>query len=296
MQIHLNKYLEYLEFEKRYSKHTIIAYKKDLNQFIEFYTVVFLKNKWSTVTNKEIRSWIASLIENENSTKTVNRKLSCLKSFYVFLNKKEILKTNPAKIVSAPKNKKSLPKFIEEKQINKLLDDVNFPKDYEGYRDLLIINIFYYTGIRLTELINLKLDDIDLENSRLKVLGKRNKERIIPLHREIVIQIEKYLKKRNTEITDNSCNYLLTTKKAKKLYPKLVYNIVNHSIGLVSTIQQKSPHVLRHTFATHMLNNGADLNAIKELLGHANLAATQIYTHNSFEKLKKTYKQSHPRD
>ena len=297
MQDYLEKYVAYLRYEKRYSEHTVIAYKKDLQQFITFFRALSAeRDSWEKVVNKDVRSWVANFIEQGNSTKTVNRKLSCLKSFFLFLNKKEIYALNPAKLVSAPKTKKSLPKFVEENQINTLLDHVEFDDDFEGVRDYLIINLFYYTGIRLSELINIKTVDLDLENSRIKVLGKRNKERIIPLHKEINKQIEKYIEYKESVINEEKIVFLFITKKGKKLYPKLVYRIVNKSIAMVSTINQKSPHVLRHTFATHMLNNGADLNAIKELLGHSNLAATQIYTHNSFEKLKKAYKQSHPRD
>ena len=296
MQVYLEKYIGYLKYEKRYSEHTVIAYKKDLEQFVHFFQSYSEGSLWEDVVNKDIRSWIANFVEEGNSTKTVNRKLSCLKSFYLFLNKKEIYISNPAKLVSAPKNKKSLPKFVEEKQINFLLDDIRFEDNFEGVRDKLIINLFYYTGIRLSELINIKVNDADIDNSRIKVLGKRNKERIIPLHNQIGVQIEEYLEYRKSIIKQEENPFLFITSKEKKLYPKLVYRIVNKSIAMVSTINQKSPHVLRHTFATHMLNNGADLNAIKELLGHSNLAATQIYTHNSFEKLKKAYKQSHPRD
>ncbi len=296
MQMLLNNYIEYLKFEKRYSPHTSTAYLKDLNQFVIFFESYTDKKSWFNVTNKDIRSWIASIIENGQTPKTANRKLSCLKSFYQYLNKKDIFLQNPAKLVTAPKNKKSLPKFIEEKQINFLIDNINFGNDFEGIRNHLIINIFYHTGIRLSELIELKLEDTDIIQSKIKVIGKRNKERVIPLNKELTNLIKKYLGHRKLQTGNDNNSYLLITVKNKKLYPKLVYNIVNQSIGLVSTIKQKSPHVLRHTFATHMLNNGADLNAIKELLGHANLAATQIYTHNSFEKLKKTYQQAHPRN
>ena len=296
MQQYLNEYINYLKFEKRYSAHTVIAYQEDLNQFINFYESYCSDNSWELVTNKDVRSWIANMVENKQSSRTVNRKLSCIKSFYLFLNKKNLFSKNPAKLVVAPKNKKSLPKFIEEKQINFLIDEIDFSNDFEGIRNHLIVSLFYYTGMRLSELIGLKEDSLDIKESKIKVLGKRNKERIIPLHREVIELIEQYLKARQIQLNSEKTSYLFITNKNKKLYPKLVYNIVNKSIAQVSTIEQKSPHILRHTFATHMLNTGADLNAIKELLGHANLAATQVYTHNSFEKLKKAYKQSHPRD
>ena len=296
MQVYLQKYIEYLKYEKRYSDHTVIAYKNDLEQFVNFFQSYSEGSLWENVVNKDIRSWIANFVEEGNSSKTVNRKLSSLKSFFLFLNKKEIYALNPAKLVSAPKNKKSLPKFIEEKQINFLLDEIRFEDSFEGQRDKLIIILFYYTGIRLSELINLEVNEVDTENSRIKVLGKRNKERIIPLHSKVKSHMKNYIISRNLLVKSSDIPFLFTTFKGSKLYPKLVYRIVNKSIAMVSTISQKSPHVLRHTFATHMLNNGADLNAIKELLGHSNLAATQIYTHNSFEKLKKVYQQAHPRD
>ena len=293
---YLNDYINYLKFEKRYSKHTAIAYHEDLSQFITFFETYSLDPSWEQVTNKDIRSWIASMVENKQSSKTVNRKLSCVKSFYLFLNKKNIFSQNPAKLVIAPKNKKSLPKFLEEKQINFLIDEIDFSNDFEGVRDHLIVSLFYYTGMRLSELIGLKEDSLDIKEFKIKVLGKRNKERIIPLHSKVIDLIEQYLEARILQLNGEKTPFLFITNKNKKLYPKLVYNVVNKAIAQVSTIDQKSPHILRHTFATHMLNNGADLNAIKELLGHANLAATQIYTHNSFEKLKKAYQQSHPRD
>ena len=296
MQELLDHYIEYLRFEKRYSKHTIIAYQKDLDQFITFYKSISTSESWQEVSNKNIRAWIASIIEDGQSSRTANRKLSCLKSFYQYLNKKNIFLQNPASLVTAPKNKKTLPKFIDEKQINSLIDDVDFGDEFEGIRNHLIISVFYHTGIRLSELIELQQKDIDLEQGKIKVLGKRNKERIIPLDNEVTNLMKEYLSHRKTQLNGENCTYLFITSKNKKLYPKLVYKIVNQSIGLVSTIKQKSPHVLRHTFATHMLNHGADLNAIKELLGHVNLAATQIYTHTSFEKLKKAYQQAHPRN
>jgi integrase/recombinase XerC len=292
----LNQYIDYLQFEKRYSKHTVVAYQKDLSQFISFCLEEKLNLDWSLVSSKDIRRWMSSLMEEGLIPKSVNRKLSSLKSFYKYLNQKQIFGNNPANMLSAPKISKSLPKFVEEKQLNRLIDEIDFGDDFEGRRNHLIIALFYHTGIRLSELIGIKIDDIDLVNSKLKVLGKRNKERIIPLHTEIVKLTTTYLKTRASQFQGLTIPNLFVTQKQKKLYPKLVYNIVNQSINLVSTIEKKSPHVLRHSFATHMLNKGADLNAIKELLGHANLAATQIYTHNSFEKLKQVYKMSHPRD
>jgi integrase/recombinase XerC len=292
----LNAYIDYLKYEKRYSAHTVLAYSKDLEQFFNYIEDLIDNPSWDHVNSKDVRLWLSDLVELGLSSKTINRKLSTLKSFYKFLNVKAYTDQNPVALLNAPKIPKSLPKFVEERQMNQLLDDIQFNDDFEGQRDKLILSLFYHTGIRLSELIELQLDNVDLKNSKIKVLGKRNKERIIPLHRELLDLIDQYLILRASQLDNTHSSYFFLTSKLRKLYPRLVYNIVNHSINLVSTIDQKSPHVLRHSFATHMLNNGADLNAIKELLGHANLAATQVYTHNSFEKLKQAYKLSHPRD
>ncbi len=291
-----DQYISYLLYEKRYSKHTVSAYEEDLGQFISFSENQFGIKSWESVTNKNIRLWLSDLMEQGFTAKSVNRKLSTLKSFFKFLNQKQILSQNPAALLTAPKIPKSLPHFVEEKQINQLIDQIAWEDDFEGYRDRLIITLFYSTGMRLSELINLKVNDVDLSDAKVKVLGKRNKERIIPLSNEVIDQVQYYLKEKKNYFEGMDSAYLFVTARGKKMYPKLVYNIVNTSIGKVSTDKKRSPHILRHSFATHMLNNGADLNAIKELLGHANLSATQIYTHNSFEKLKKAYKLAHPRD
>lgn len=296
MHLFVKKYIQYIQFEKRYSKHTIIAYENDLSQFIVFFESYAPDAQWENVTSKDLRVWVANFMENMNTSKTVNRKISVLKSFFHFLNLKELFSGNPAASISSPKIKKTLPKFIEEKQINHLLDDIEFEDNFEGLRNKTIIHLFYFTGIRLSELIELKLIDIDLNQQKIKVLGKRNKERIIPLHKEVCKLLKVYIESRKIQLKDSQNAYLFITLKDKPLYPKLVYNIVKKSIALVSTIDKKSPHILRHTFATHLLNHGAELNAIKELLGHASLAATQVYTHNSFEKLKNAYQKSHPRD
>jgi len=291
----LNKdsFLKYIQYEKRYSSHTITSYTNDLEQYYLFCNNITDGFCPSEKDYKIIRNWIVYLIENKISSRSVTRKITTLKSFYKHLLKEGFLKSNPLDKILSPKINKKLPFFIEEAQINKLLDDIDFGNNYIGIRNKLIIDIFYSTGMRLSELRNIKKTNIDFNNLTIKVLGKRNKERIIPFNNKLKISIENYITIRNQLGLNNI--FLFVTEKDKQVYEKLIYRVVNKYLNLVSTIEKKSPHVLRHTFATHMLNNGADLNAIKELLGHSNLSATQIYTHNTFEKLKKVYKQAHPR-
>lgn len=246
------------------------------------------------ISHYEIREWIVYLMENNISARSINRKISTLKSFFKFLHREGHITKNPLLKISSPKNQKKLPSFVEKNKMDLLLDKIEFANDFEGVRDSLIIEILYLTGIRLSELINIKLTDVDFGEKAIKVLGKRNKERLVPITNELINSINYYIKHRN-QLKHIENNYLLLTQKGEKVYPKLIYRIVNRYLELVTTIEKKSPHVLRHTFATHMLNNGADLNAIKEILGHANLSATEVYTHNTFEKLKSIYKQAHPR-
>ncbi len=292
----LEQYISYLQYEKRYSKYTFSAYEKDLSQFVEFAQNNLKINTWKHVTHKHIRLWLSSLIDDGLTEKSVNRKLSGLKSFFKFLNQKQLLEQNPSTLVTAPKVRKSLPSFIQEEQLNQLLDNNLLGTDFESIRNQLMINLFYQTGIRRAELIGLKISDVDLAEGKIKVLGKRNKERIIPVSKELTELIKTYLQEKENYFDKTTCETLFVTAKGKPMYPKLVYDVVKKALSLVSTNKKKSPHVLRHSFATHMLNHGADLNAIKELLGHANLSATQIYTHNSFEKLKRVYQTSHPRE
>jgi integrase/recombinase XerC len=242
-----------------------------------------------------VRKWIVKLMDEGDTSRTVNRKLSALKSFYKFLQKEGVVNFNPLDKITAPKVSKRLPVFVDEKQMDNLLDDVEFGNDFTGNRNKLIIEMFYFTGIRLSELINIKRSDIDFHNLTIKVLGKRNKERIIPVNKDFMDRILDFLKFKAKETVIAGTDNLFTGKTGKKLYPKAVYRIINTYLKLVTSIEKRSPHVIRHTFATHMLNHGADLNAIKELLGHANLSATQVYTHNTFEKLTRIYKQAHPR-
>jgi integrase/recombinase XerC len=288
---HKDHFYQYLQFEKRVSKHTLLAYDTDLSQFIEYITSTYEIKNISEINHTLIRSWIVSLMEQQMNPRSVNRKITTLKTFYKFLLRQQIVTENPMLKILSPKTAKRLPVFVEKESMNNLLDNVEFGDDEEGCRNKLIILLFYATGMRLSELIHLKQKDVDLHANQLKVLGKRNKERIIPFHTELKNALEEYLLKK--EVAHNE--YLLTTKGGKKIYEKFVYRLVNKYLSEVTTIEKKSPHVLRHTFATHLLNNGADLNAIKELLGHANLSATQIYTHNTVEKLKNIHKQAHPK-
>jgi integrase/recombinase XerC len=289
-------FINYLKFEKRYSPHTITAYTKDLDQFDSFLKSEYDVLNANEVSYQMVRSWIVGLIEQDISARSVNRKLSTLKSYFKYLTKEELIDENPMPKVQSPKTSKKLPVFVDRESMETLFSEEIFSSDFEGIRNRLIIEMFYMTGIRLSELINLENSNIDFYQQSIKVLGKRNKERIIPISAELIDSIKKYIEIRdkNVEVTEQN-DYFYVTIKGKKLYERLAYHIVNLYLGKVSTLQKKSPHVLRHTFATHMLNNGADLNAIKEILGHSNLAATQVYTHNTIEKLKNIYKQAHPR-
>lgn len=289
----INNYLKFLQYEKLSSKHTVISYQTDLLQFKTFLELQYKIDDIHKVNHLIIRSWLAHMLNEGISARSISRKLSTLRAFYKFLKKENIITNNPLTKVQAPKMEKRLPVFLEGKSIDKLLDEVDFSDDFEGERDKLIINLFYSAGLRLSELIQLKVSDIDTYNQQIKVLGKRNKERIIPVSNEIINQINTHLLHKSSKGYLNEM--LFCTNKGQNLYPRLVYNIIHEKLALVSSLKKKSPHVLRHTYATHLLNNGADLNAIKELLGHSSLAATQVYTHNSIERLKEVYNKRHPR-
>ncbi|WP_297101442.1 tyrosine-type recombinase/integrase [uncultured Draconibacterium sp.] len=287
-------FINFLKYEKRYSPHTVKAYEKDLDRFVEFCTKMVGDFVVKDVDLKLLRSWVVDLMEHDYSPSSVSRMMTAVKSFYNFLLREQVVDVNPAINVPLPKIRKKLPHFVEENNLNHLLDDDLFDNGFRGRRDKLIISLFYGTGIRLAELINLKDRDFNTAEYLIKVLGKRNKERIIPYPREINQLFNDYVDVRNDEIVNNS-GYLFVTEKGKQIYEKLVYRVVKSNLARVTSLEKKSPHVLRHTYATHLLNNGADLNAVKELLGHANLAATQVYTHTTFEKLQQSYKQAHPR-
>lgn len=291
---YLDRFYKYLEFERRNSSHTVIAYKNDIKQFCEFIDGEGVK-LWTNITSKTIRSWVVSLINSGVTPRSVNRKVSTLKVLFRFLMRENVVSGNPAEGVVTPKTPKRLPVFIKEEEMDSLLDNVEFTDDFVGRRDKLIIEMFYLTGMRLSELVNLKMLQIDLGNDVIKVSGKRNKERLVPLTKELKYAVVGYIKERNTSFPDVVCSNVFLTEKGLPVYHKLVYRVVNKYLSRVSTVTKKSPHVIRHSFATALLNRGADLNAIKELLGHANLSATEVYTHNTYEKLNSIYKQAHPR-
>jgi integrase/recombinase XerC len=286
----LNQFLNYLSSEKRFSTHTLIAYENDLKQFFEF-TKIETLTSLTEVNHQLIRSWIVDLVDSEFSNKSINRKLSSLRSFVKWAQKNDYLIQNPFKKVVAPKIIKRLPIFVKESEIESVKVESYFTDDFVGIRNLLIVEILYQTGIRLSELINLKIED--LSNDSIKVLGKRNKERIIPISNELQIQIIEYLKQRTQIISDEW--FLFVLEDGKKIYEKLVYRLINNYLSSHTNLEKRSPHVLRHTFATHMMNNGAGLEVLKNLLGHADLSATQVYTHNSFSQLTNIYSQAHPR-
>ena len=291
---HQESFINYLKYEKRYSQLTAIAYKKDLDQFEEFFVKTIGDFNVEGINDKVARMWVVDLMDQGISARTVNKKISALKSFYKYLLRLEVVKENHLVNVIVPKVRKKLPQFVEEKNLDHLLDDGLFGTDFEAVRDKLIISLLYGTGIRLSELMHLKDADIYTTEFLIKVLGKRNKERIIPYPRSLNALIEQYRNARS-ELFGSTTRCLLLTAKGNPVYEKLIYRVVNQNLGKVTTIDKKSPHVLRHSFATHLLNHGADLNAVKEMLGHSNLSATQIYTHTSLEKIRKVYRQAHPR-
>ena len=289
----ITSFLNYLLLEKKYSKNTIIAYKNDLQSFQNFCEIEFETTNLLCVNYAQIRNWIVSLVEYDISNRSINRKLSSLKSFYKFLLKLEQIEASPMSKHKSLKIAKNIQVPFSEKEIENVLNLFESATDFDEIRDKLIIELFYSTGIRRAELIEIKTHDIDLVNETVKVLGKGNKERYIPLIKSVRNTIHQYLIVRN-EI-DNQDVHLFITKKGKKMYDTLVYRIIKNYFSSVSTKVKKSPHILRHSFATHLLNEGADLNSIKELLGHSSLASTQVYTHNSLGKLKEIYNQAHPR-
>lgn len=284
----LQSFLDYLRFQKRYSRHTIIAYKKDIEDFLLFLADVFESPKLNDINSAIVRTWLAKLKEENITSKSINRKISSLKSFFKYLMKEGAVDATPMSVITSPKINKRLPVYVEEKDIKTLFNYVDFPDDHTGKTEKLIIELFYNTGLRVSELVNLKNSQLDFANSYVKVLGKGNKERIIPLQKGLLEQLNNY-------ISQGQNDFVFTNKNGKALYARQVYNIVKKYLSLVTTVQKKSPHILRHSFATHLTNNGAELNAVKELLGHSSLAATQVYTHNSIEKLKEVFKKAHPK-
>ncbi len=288
----IEHFLDTIRFEKKFSNHTAIAYQNDLEQFFLFLKLNYQTEDLSGISHLQIRSWMAELLEKGVNSRSVARKISALKSFYKHALRESWITVSPMAKIQSPRISKRLPVFIEDKPINKLMEEVEFGDDFESKQEKLIIGLFYATGIRLSELIQLKETDLNLYKSQIKVLGKRKKERIVPITPEIRLMIEDFIDLKRAENLVSET--LFCSLKSKTLNPRKVYEIVKRNLSLVSTQDKRSPHVLRHTYATHLLNEGADLNAIKELLGHANLSATQVYTHNSIERLKEVYKK-HPR-
>lgn len=290
---YIKPFLEYLLLEKGYSKHTITAYKTDLIAFNDFCEVVYDLDSLVSINYVQVRSWVVSLVDADISNNTVNRKVSSLKSFYKFLQKIGEIETNPLAKHKALKVPKKVQVPFTSKEINQVILNINKNKDFDSIRNKLLVELLYSTGIRRGELINIKERDIDKGNCTIKVLGKRNKERFVPILSSVLDTLNEYLRLRNENQFDSE--FLLITSKGNKIYETLVYRIINSYFSQVSSKVKKSPHILRHSFATHLLNEGADLNSVKELLGHSSLASTQVYTHNSLDAIKKVYNQAHPR-
>jgi integrase/recombinase XerC len=289
----LNAFLAYLQFEKRYSVHTITAYSNDLVQFFDFVETQYEGIPFTHITGTMVRTWLASMKEEELTGKTLNRKISSLKSFYKYQIQQGQLAKSPMETVISPKVNKRLPAFVAEQDMEQLLTNLEFAEGWKGYTEKMVIQLFYATGMRLSELIQCKEQQLDLSKRIVKVLGKGNKERMIPISPELANELKQYIQQKPDAAIGN--NHLFVTEKGKALQPRAVYSFVKFYLSQVTTLQKKSPHVLRHSFATHLMNNGADLNAVKELLGHASLAATQVYTHNTIEKLKEVFAKAHPK-
>lgn len=293
---HIQSFLDYLKFEKRYSFHTLTSYTTDLIEFYDYAEIQFGATALKDTTSAFVRSWLASLKDKGLSSKSLNRKISSLKSFFKYHMKTGAIESTPMDKVISPKISKRLPVFVKEEDTRTLLETLNSAaEDWKSLNAKMLVIIFYATGMRLSELINLSENQIDFSRQQIKVLGKGNKERVIPVSREVIAAIRNYQQLKNKEF-DGTSNFLLVTEKGKKLYPRYAWKLVNQVLGEASTLDKKSPHVLRHTFATHLMNNGADLNAVKELLGHSSLASTQVYTHNTIEKLKDIHKKAHPKE
>ena len=287
-------FFTYLQYEKRYSTHTLLAYETDLGQLSDYLKATYETEDLLGVNFQMLRSWLFTMASQELKTRSIARKVACLKSFYKFLLKHNHISSNPALRLKTPKIEKRLPAFVEEKNMLILLDQLVFPEGFEGVRDKMVLEMLYGTGMRLSELIHIREADYNKYDKTLRVLGKGNKERILPIHQTLHNSFLSYLQVRNSHF-ETAEEFLFLTDGGKKMYPVFVQRLAKKYIGSVSTVEKKSPHVLRHSFATHLLNHGADLNAIKEMLGHSSLAATQVYTHNSLEKLKQAYEKAHPK-
>ncbi len=295
IQLYIREFLDYLKFQKRYSKHTVISYETDLTAFSAFLLTQYEEADPAEIRPAFVRTWLASLKEQDQQARTINRKISTLRSFFKYLLKKELIKVSPMAVISSPKNAKRLPQFVDTRDLDVLFTHVEFPEGWQGATEKLLLRILYNAGLRQAELIGLQQNHVDLNNLSIKVLGKGNKERVIPISLELKKSIVSYIQLKKETFPDCKDSHLLLNARGNKLYPRYVYDITRKYLSMVTTIEKKSPHILRHSFATHLTNNGADINAIKELLGHSSLAATQIYTHNSIEKLKDAHKKAHPK-
>jgi len=290
----IERFINFIQYEKRYSGHTLLAYSHEIRRFTGY--LAERDTEVDTVTHREARSYLAALLEEGQSPTSINRSLSALRTYYKFLMREGCISQNPFALVKALKTPKKLPVVVDKDKLSSLLDmEGVFPDSFEGVRDKTVMELLFGTGIRLSELLQIHVEHIDFYNRNIRIFGKRNKERLVPLNETLMKQLQLYINEKKTQYFDNNSIGLIVTKEGKQAYPKLIYDIVKHYLGAISSQQKKSPHVLRHTFATALLDNGADLNAIKELLGHAGLAATQVYTHNSVERLKSVYKQAHPK-
>ncbi|MBA2331158.1 MAG: tyrosine-type recombinase/integrase [Flavisolibacter sp.] len=296
MQSHypVQPFLDYLKFEKRFSKHTIVAYQTDLSNFFDYLHSQYGEMALRDISHIYIRSWLAGLKDDSMTAKTINRKISTLRSFFKYHVKRGDIVQTPMGKITAPKNEKRLPQFVAEKDIATLFSFIEFGEDWSGKTNKLLLLLLYNTGIRLSEVINLKESMINDSAKTIKILGKGNKERLIPVHNDVMNEIQKYRKEKHNQGLDQN-EFLLVDEKNAQLKPRKVYSIAKHYLSLVTTIDKRSPHIFRHSFATHLMNNGADLNAVKELLGHSSLAATQVYTHNTIDKLKNIHKNAHPK-
>lgn len=293
-RVMMNEFLQYLQYEKNYSSHTVLSYHTDLIQFFDFLEITPEQFQPAAIKPQQIQMWVLHLMNNQVFARTLSRKISTLKSFWRFLLSRGYASLNPTLKIILPKTNKALPAFFKENEMASVLDDQFLVNQYDRVRDRLILELFYMTGIRLSELISLQDKDIDLGEKSIRVIGKRNKQRVIPIGETLCQNINSYLKLRNETVATTN-EYFFLRENGKPMYPKMVYNIVHNKMTEVSSLHKRSPHVLRHTFATSLLNGGADINAVKELLGHSSLAATQVYTHTSFEELNNIYKQAHPR-
>ena len=291
----IQSFLDYLKFEKRYSPHTLRGYQDDLLQFESWLSAEGLETELRKAESPLIRSWFASLKDGGIGSRSINRKISTLKSFFKFLLRQEIIESSPMTTIVSPRVGKRLPAFVAQKDTKELFTHMEFEDNWDGRTHRMILEILYGTGLRLSELINIKTNQFDPKKGTLRVLGKGNKERVLPLNEELRKSLAGYISEKSKLLEKYDDQFVLVNGKGKKLYPKYVYLAVRHYLSLVTTIAYKGPHVLRHSFATHLTNNGADLNAVKELLGHSSLAATQVYTHNTIEKLKSVYRKAHPK-